>query len=226
MPQSRASMLIARVMGPQPGQRVLDLCAAPGAKTTHLAALMDAEGELVAVELRRARAQALSQTCLRMGASWVSVEVGDASSPRPEWQARFDSVLVDPPCSGLGTLQSRPDIRWRANPQQIEELTALQSKILAAGAQATAPGGTLVYSVCTISRAESVDVVESFLRSAPEFGAEPLTVEGAEPLTAQAGEPLPAQGADWTRLPGTPYLQLLPHRYRTDGFFVARLRRA
>jgi 16S rRNA (cytosine967-C5)-methyltransferase len=160
-PQSRASMLVARIVDPRPGQRVLDLCAAPGGKTTHLAALMGDSGEVVAVERHPGRAAALERTCARMRASSVRVEVGDAAIPRSDGQ--FDRILVDPPCTGLGTLQSRPDLRWRRDPDAVAELAALQSRILDAAAQALAPGGALIYSVCTISRAESDGVIEAFL---------------------------------------------------------------
>ena len=169
-PQSRASMLVSRMLGPNPGERVLDLCAAPGGKTTHLAALMENAGEVVAVERHPGRASALERTVARMKTSCVRVEVGDATGPRAD--GPFDRILVDPPCSGLGTLQSRPDLRWRARPEAIGELAALQARILDAGAQALAPGGTLVYSVCTISRAESENVVENFVREHGDFSLE------------------------------------------------------
>ncbi len=211
MPQSRASMLVSRVLNPQPGERVLDLCAAPGAKTTHLAALMRGEGEIVAVELHRGRSDALRETCARMGAAGVEVRVGEASAFRT--QAPFDRVLVDPPCSGLGTLQSRPDLRWRTTPAEIDVLAALQLAVLEAGARATRHGGVLVYSVCTISRAESEDVLERFLQSHRDFTARDLGLEH------------PQWGAGGVGGVG-PYLQLLPHRDRTDGFFLAALRRA
>lgn len=162
MPQSRGSMRVARLLAPEPGERVLDLCAAPGGKTTHLAALLGGEGSVVAVERHPGRAAALERTCRRMRADCVSVVVADAAAGRFA-AAPFDRVLVDPPCSGLGTLQSRPDIRWRVQPESIRELASIQARILRAGAAATAPGGTLVYSVCTISRAEGPDVVERLL---------------------------------------------------------------
>ncbi len=192
-PQSRASMLVSRILAPRPGERVLDLCAAPGGKTTHLAALMEDRGEVVAVERHPGRASALERTRARMRASCVKVEVGDAAIPRTD--GPFDKILVDPPCTGLGTLQSRPDLRWRARPEAVGELAALQARILGTAAQALAPGGALVYSVCTISRAEGDQVIDAFLREHREFAAERR-------------------------------LQLLPHRDGTDGFFIARLRRA
>ena len=167
MPQSRGSMAVARLLSPRAGERVLDLCAAPGAKTTHLAALMGDHGEIVAVERHPGRADALRRTCERMRAGSVRVEVADAAAPPTD--RTFDRVLVDPPCSGLGTLQSRPDVRWRASPESVGQLAALQRLILQAAATATRPGGTIVYSVCTISRAESEDVVEQFLQANSEF---------------------------------------------------------
>jgi 16S rRNA (cytosine967-C5)-methyltransferase len=167
MPQSRGSMAAARALAPRPGARVLDLCAAPGGKTTQLAALLGCAGEVVAVERRARRAAALKETCARMRAGCARVEVADASLPRHG--ERFDFVLADPPCSGLGTLQSRPDLRWRTDPGAIAELAALQQQILSAAGAATRPGGALVYSVCTISRAESGDVTDRFLAANPEF---------------------------------------------------------
>jgi 16S rRNA (cytosine967-C5)-methyltransferase len=207
-PQSRGSMLVARIVEPGAGERVLDLCAAPGGKTTHLAALMGGRGEIVAVEHHRGRAAALQRTCERMRAGNVRVEVDDAA--RPRGAPPFDRVLVDPPCSGLGTLQSRPDLRWRATPSAINELAALQRRILAAAGAATAPGGTLVYSVCTISAAEGEGVVGRFESEHPEFVVDDL----------QASYP------EWAHPRYPSYLQLLPDRDGTDGFFVARLRRA
>jgi 16S rRNA (cytosine967-C5)-methyltransferase len=170
MAQSRGSMTVSRVLDPRAGERILDLCAAPGAKTTHLAALLGCEGEVAAVERHPGRAESLRQTCARMRAGCVRVEVGDAAEPRRG--ERFDRLLVDPPCSGLGTLQSRPDVRWRANPGSVDELAELQRRILDAGAAALAEGGVLVYSVCTISRAEGDDVVDAFLDGREDFTAE------------------------------------------------------
>ena len=118
--QSRAAMLVSRALAPEPGERVLDLCAAPGGKATHLAALMGGRGEVVAVERDRRRAGVLARTAERMRAGNVRVEVADAAEPRAE--APFDRVLVDPPCSGLGTLQARPDLRWRMQEGSIAEL--------------------------------------------------------------------------------------------------------
>jgi 16S rRNA (cytosine967-C5)-methyltransferase len=169
MPQARSSMVVTRILAPEPGDRVLDLCAAPGAKTTHVAAMVG-DGSVVAVERHARRADALRRTCRDMGATNVEIRTGDAISEHAG--APFDRVLVDPPCSGLGTLQSRPDLRWHRDPDAISELTRLQGEILVAGADATGPGGVLVYSVCTISRREGEGVVEAFAAARPDFEVE------------------------------------------------------
>jgi 16S rRNA (cytosine967-C5)-methyltransferase len=207
MPQSRAAMAVARILDPRPGDHVLDLCAAPGGKTTHLAALMGNEGRVTAVEQHPGRAEALRQTAARMGATIVEVRTQDAQQPQE--RAAYDRVLVDPPCSDLGTLASRPDARWR-KADRPRQLAALQSRILAAGAEAVRPGGTLVYSTCTISPIENERVVEDFLAAHSDFAADDLSA--VHPVWKHPS------------MPRT--LQTLPHRDRTDGFFIARLTRA
>jgi 16S rRNA (cytosine967-C5)-methyltransferase len=160
-PQSRASQLVARAVDPQPGERILDLCAAPGGKTTHLAALMG-EGLVTAVERDPRRADGLRRTAKRLHADRVvDVRVADATEPPAE---RYDRVLVDPPCSGLGTLQSRPDLRWHTGPGAPLEL---QAAILDAAARVA--DRRVVYSTCTISRAENEDQVAAFLGRHPDF---------------------------------------------------------
>jgi 16S rRNA (cytosine967-C5)-methyltransferase len=208
-PQSRASMLVARVLAPRPGETVLDLCAAPGAKSTHIAALMRGRGRLVAVERNPGRCDALQANCRRMGAHWVDVRCEDAAKFVGDHEGGYDRVLLDPPCSDLGTLQSRPDARWRKQPDQMRDLSRTQEELLGSAAAHVRPGGTLVYSTCTISPSENEDQVHNFLAKHPEFEADDLTVELPE-----------------FRHPRTPrFLQLLPHVHGTDGFFIARLRR-
>jgi 16S rRNA (cytosine967-C5)-methyltransferase len=208
--QSRAAMLVSRVLAPQRSERVLDLCAAPGGKSTHLAALMGGAGEVVAVERDRARAGELVRTARRLRARNVRVELADAAQPRPEG-AVYDRVLVDPPCSGLGTLQARPDLRWRMQPSRLLELERAQELILAAGAHALRPGGVLVYSTCTISPTENERRIAAFLNANPDFALDDLGVE-------LPGLRHRAPAARKTVL-------TLPHRDRTAGFFIARLRR-
>ena len=205
MPQSRAAMAVSALLDPQPGETVLDLCAAPGGKTTHLAALMGNQGAIVAVERHAGRADALRRTAARMGATIVDVRTADAVEPQ---RTTFDKVLVDPPCSDLGTLASRPDARWRkaGRPAILAEL---QARILAAGAAAVRPGGTLVYSTCTISPVENEHVVTAFLHAHADFSADDLGL--AAPV--------------WKHPTMPQFLQTFPHRDRTDGFFIARLTR-
>jgi 16S rRNA (cytosine967-C5)-methyltransferase len=206
--QSRAAMLVARALDPQPGERVLDLCAAPGGKSTHIAALMGGEGEVVAVERNRARAAELIATARRLHAHSIRVELADAAAARPEGSV-YDRVLVDPPCSGLGTLQARPDLRWRVTAKDIEQLGQIQMAILDAGAKALRPGGVLVYSTCTISPLENEIQVERFLERTRDFALEDLRNE--------------RQSHIHPRMPEA--LLTMPHRDRTAGFFIARMRR-
>jgi 16S rRNA (cytosine967-C5)-methyltransferase len=204
MPQSRASMMVARAIDPRPGERILDLCAAPGAKTTHLAALMEDRGEVVAVEADPRRAAELRENCRRLGAGCITVVTGDAT--QGGHGSDYDRVLVDPPCSDLGTLQSRPDARWRKDPAGVAELARLQRRMLDVAAAAVKPGGRLVYSTCTISPSENDLQIRDFLGQTPNFRESDLP------------------GA-YSSIAGGGLLQTLPHRDGTDGFFVAALKR-
>jgi 16S rRNA (cytosine967-C5)-methyltransferase len=193
-PQSRGSQLAGLTVGAQPGERVLDLCAAPGGKATQLA---EAAGEVVAVEKHPGRARELEENCKRLGADNVRVVNADALE-LPDDLAEFDRVLVDAPCSGLGVLAARPDLRWRGKP-----LPDLQGDLLRVAAERARPGGRVVYSVCTINADENEAVVDA---------------AGLEP------DPL---GEEWPQFahPARPeFLLTLPHRDRTSGFFIARLR--
>jgi 16S rRNA (cytosine967-C5)-methyltransferase len=207
MPQSRAAMAVARALDPRPGDAILDLCAAPGGKTTHLAALIRNEGRIVAVEHHDGRAEALRRTAARMAATCVEVRTADARTPMNE---QFDKILVDPPCSDLGTLAARPDVRWRKGADTPETLARTQAAILDAAAEALAPGGVLVYSTCTISPAENERTIAAFVERQPDFAPDRLPSD------------LPVW--DHPSVPG--FIQTLPHRDGTDGFFIARLRRS
>ena len=189
-PQSRGSQLAGHVVGSREGERVLDLCAAPGGKTTMLA------GEVVAVELSEARARELEENVRRLGASNVLVVQADGRALPPELTG-FDRALVDAPCSGLGVLGSRPDLRWRSQP-----LPELQLDLLRAAAERVRPGGTIVYSVCTVNADESEAIVD----------ASGLEVEPIEGWAQFRHERRPE------------FLQTLPHVHGTSGFFIARLR--
>jgi 16S rRNA (cytosine967-C5)-methyltransferase len=190
-PQSRGSQLAALAVGARPGERTLDLCAAPGGKATMLA------GEVVAVDVKGARARELEQNVRLLGATGVTVVQADGRA-LPGDLTGFDRALVDAPCSGLGVLAQRPDLRWRAEP-----LPALQLELLRAAAARVRPGGTVTYSVCTINADESEAVVDaSGLRV-------DLSLAGEWPQFRHERRP--------------EFLQTLPHAHGTAGFFIARL---
>jgi 16S rRNA (cytosine967-C5)-methyltransferase len=189
-PQSRGSQLAGLVVGSQPGERVLDICAAPGGKTTMLA------GDVVAVEVNDARARELEENLSRLGRDDVRVVNADGRDLPPELTG-FDRALVDAPCSGLGVLATRPDLRWRSQP-----LPELQLELLRAASERVRAGGTIVYSVCTINADEAEAVVD-----ASELQVEPI------------------EGWAQFRHPRRPeFLQTFPDAHGTSGFFVARLR--
>lgn len=193
-PQSRGSQLAGLAAGVRPGERVLDLCAAPGGKATQLAAL---GAEVTAIEKHEGRARELDENCRRLGAGSIRVLNADALDLSPELTG-FDRAMVDAPCSGLGVLASRPDLRWRSHP-----LAELQLDLLRAAAARVRPGGSVTYSVCTINREENEDVVSA-------LGLEP------EPL----GELFP----EFSHPHRPEFLLTLPHVHHTSGFFIARLR--
>jgi 16S rRNA (cytosine967-C5)-methyltransferase len=204
--QSRGSQAVVALLDPKPGERVLDLCAAPGIKTTGIAARMRNRGEVVAVELDPKRAGEMRDLCERLGVECVRVVEADASGA--DIGGGYDRILVDPPCSDLGALASRPDARWRKSPELIERLARVQGRILRRAARALRPGGRLVYATCTISLRENRDLVVGLLGD-PAMHADELGA--AHPELAAPGE--------------RRFLQTRPDRDGTDGFFIARLAR-
>ena len=192
-PQSRGSQLAGAAVGARPGERILDLCAAPGGKATQLAA---AGAEVVAVEKHPGRARELEENARRLGTE-LTVLNADALE-LPDGLGSFDRALVDAPCSGLGVLNSRPDLRWRAEP-----LPDLQLALLRAAVERVRPGGTVTYAVCTINRAENEDVVDALGLPAEDLGA---------------------RFPDFRHPRRPEFLLTLPHVHGTAGFFVARLR--
>jgi len=160
-PQSRGSAVVVDVLDPQPGEHVLDLCAGPGIKTGQIAARMGDRGEVISVESDPQRAAEVADQARRLGLRSVTVVETEAE---PVWRAGFDRVLLDPPCSDLGALASRPDARWRKSPATIERLVEVQAELLRGALQALKPGGTLVYSTCTISSRENEQQVSGGLQ--------------------------------------------------------------
>ena len=209
-PQSRASAAAVDILDPLPGEQVLDLCAGPGIKTGQIGARMEDRGVVISVEADAGRAAEVSGQAERLGLRSVTVLEADATAASLD--RSFDRVLLDAPCSDLGTLASRPDARWRKHPEQIERLAALQGELLAVAARALRPGGRLVYSTCTISRHENEDRVAALL-SGEESGAglRAENLGGRFPALASPHDPR--------------FLQTRPDRDRTSGFFIAALER-
>jgi len=156
-PQSRGSAAVVEMLDPQPGEHILDLCAGPGIKTGQIAERMGDRGEVISVESDPARAEEVAEQARRLGLRSVTVLEADATNPG--MAPGFDRVLVDPPCSDLGALASRPDARWRKSPATIDRLVEVQATLLQRAREALRPGGTLVYSTCTISRRENEEIV-------------------------------------------------------------------
>ncbi len=209
-PQDEGAMLVAPVVGPAPGQRLIDACAAPGGKATHLAELMDDQGQVVAVDVRPFRVNLVRQAARRLGLRSVRAVLGDARRLAEEYAGRADGVLVDAPCSGLGVLRRRPDAKWRKRESDIAGLADLQLEILLGAGACVRAGGTLVYSTCTTEPEENQAVVERFLAAAPGFRLADPGPRLPPPLRAEAAR----HGG---------LVQLYPHRHGTDGVFVARL---
>jgi 16S rRNA (cytosine967-C5)-methyltransferase len=201
--QGEASQLIVPLLDLRPGARVLDACAAPGGKATHAAALVGDGGLVLALDPRPGGVGRIRAEAARLGARAVRALAADAR--RPPLVERFDAVLVDAPCSGLGTLRRHPELRWRRRPEDVARLAALQLEILEGVAPCVAPGGVLVYAVCTLAREENEDVVARFRARHPDFVPEPV---------ALSGDLVGADGA----------LRTLPHRHGLDAFFAVRLR--
>lgn len=209
--QGEASQLVVEMLNPQPGQRVLDACAAPGGKTAAIASRVGSSGHVLACDSApqsAARIQAsLDNAGITEGVTIQTCEVQALASG----VGMFDAVLADAPCSGLGTLRQHPEIRWRRTPGDLHDLAERQRSILDAAARFVRPGGALVYSTCTLARTENDDVVEDFLDAHPEF-------------TRDATETLPPQVAALCGQSGA--LRTYPHHDGIDGFFAVRMTRS
>lgn len=203
--QDEASQLVAHVLGAREGELVLDACAAPGSKTTHIAALAEGRALVVAGDLHTHRLRVVGETCMRLGVVGVTLVALNAEVALPFATETFDRVLVDAPCTGTGTLRHNPEIRWRLSRESFRELPAVQGRILSEAARVLRRGGRLVYSTCSVEREENEEVVAAFLQSHTDF-----TQTQATPAPAQLLLP---DGAART----------WPQRDDVDGFFVAAL---
>lgn len=216
--QDEASQIISSLLDVQPVMKVLDACAAPGGKTTHLAQLMKNQGQIIALDLSIAKTKILKKNCLRLGASIGQIICADSTRPLPLRSSLFfDRILIDAPCSGLGTLHRHPDIKWRRGPEDIHRLSLLQLALLENLGAYLKQGGILIYSTCTMTREENDLVVEKFLRQNKDFILEDLRDFVSPSLKMMIN--------------GQGYLQTYPDfilpqgEYRLDGFFAARMRK-
>jgi len=210
--QAEAAQLVGLAAAPPAGGRVLDLCAGVGGKTGHLAELMADRGLVLALDKDAGRLEVGRERLARLGLKSVRFQAADVlQALPPEASEPFDAVLVDAPCSGLGVLRGRPEVRWRLSPQDPARLARLQTALLGAAADLVRPGGTLVYATCSLLGEENQAVVSAFLAARADFEVEPLAdlvPPSVRPLVQESG-----------------FLVTWPQRHDLDGFFVARLKR-
>ncbi len=204
-PAAKLSVLCAELPKGQP-LRILDCCSAPGGKTFAACIAMGGNGTVQSCDIHPHKIELIQKGAQRLGFSNITATVRDASRFDPEWEAAFDCVIADVPCSGYGIIRKKPDIRYK-DPDSMKDLPALQLQILSNQARYVKPGGLLIYSTCTLVRAENEAVVEAFLQNHPEYTTEPLPLLGVFPENTSG------------------MLALVPGEYDTDGFFICRLRR-
>lgn len=213
-PQDEASQLVVHWLDPRPGERILDLCAAPGTKTAAIAERLAGSGQVLALDRHERRLGLVGRGLRRLGLGGVAVAERDATKSLSDLLAHggpFDRILVDAPCSGLGALRRNPDARWRVRPEDLGELAKIQRQLLESAAGLLKPGGVLVYSTCTVTPEENEAVIRGFLATRASWRIAPREDAPAE-LQTLIGE--------------DGFLRLLPHRDDTDGFFAARLARS
>lgn len=209
MVQDSSAQLVSYLVDPQPGEVVVDACAAPGGKTLHLAELMQDRGVIWACDRTPSRLKKLQQNLDRLGFKSIKIHIGD-SREATQFVGQCDRVLLDAPCSGLGTLNRHADARWRQTPDNIQELAQLQRELLSATATYVKPGGTLVYATCTLHPAENEQVIQSFLQHHPDWRISPPTPDSPPAAFATP--------AGWVKV--------WPQQQDMDGFFMVRLQKA
>ncbi|HHY21480.1 MAG TPA: 16S rRNA (cytosine(967)-C(5))-methyltransferase RsmB [Bacilli bacterium] len=212
--QDESSMLVALVANPQPTDTVLDSCAAPGGKTTHLAEQMNGEGQIIALDLHEHKIKLISQLASRLKLKNIEGRQLDARKTIAEFEPEsFDVILVDAPCSGFGVIRKKPDLKWSKQESDIEAIAKIQFDILSSVAPLVKKGGTLVYSTCTVDKTENEGTIERFLASYPQFE-----------LDERLSERLPEQILEKGRLKSG-MLTILPHDFGTDGFFITAMKK-
>ena len=205
--QGQASMLVAHALQVEPEMKVADLCAAPGGKTTHLAALMENQGDILAIDIHKHKVDLIEKNCQRLGVT--NVETRCADSSQLELEEKYDRVLLDAPCSGLGLLAQKPEIRWMKKPGEIQELTRLQSQLIENGLSWLKDDGILVYSTCTLLEEENQTIINQVLED------DRYELMDLRPLIPEEDHEFFDQ----------PYLEFLPHETGSEGFFIAAIRK-
>lgn len=203
--QDAAARLSVLAAGPKAGDKVLDVCAAPGGKSFAAAADMENRGEVIACDIHPHKLELIEKGAQRLGIGCMSTQLADGRENRPEWNGAFDVVLCDVPCSGLGVIRKKPEIRYK-DPEALRGLPSVQQAILENACRYVRPGGTLLYSTCTILPEENEGVTEAFLAAHPEFIPEPFTLHPG-----------------WEASEGK--LTLWPQRDDTDGFYLCKMRK-
>lgn len=214
--QDESSMLTSHVLHPQPGSFVLDACSGPGGKTTHLAQIMGDRGKILALDVHKHRLELIRETCRRLGISIVETRLLDARRIPRSLHGKADCLLVDVPCSGLGVIRRRPDLRWRVAPGDLAHHAQEQLEILKSVCQSLKTGGVLLYSTCSTEPEENEALMSRFLREEGGFQPEDISHRIPFPLVYEEDRRTARAG----------FLQLLPHRHETDGFFMACLRKS
>ncbi len=210
--QDESSMLVARALNPKPGEMILDACAAPGGKSTHIAERMQGSGVVHSLDLHEHKVKLIKQQADRLSLNNIQAEALDSRKASERFEPEsFDRILVDAPCSGFGVLRRKPDIKYTKTNDDIERLAELQLEILQEVAPLLKKGGVLVYSTCTIDKEENSDVVEAFLANHHEFSR----VESLNAYLPEKIRPYINKGE----------VQILPHYFGTDGFYIASLRK-
>ncbi len=206
--QDSSAQLVSHLLDPQPGEVVIDACAAPGGKTTHIAELVRDEGKVFACDRTPSRLKKLQQNAQRLKLKSIEMCTGDSRN-MPQFQNTAHRVLLDAPCSGLGTLHRHADARWRQTPETVEELSVLQKQLISHTSTFVKQDGVLVYSTCTLHPKENEEVVSSFLAENPNWEIEPPSAD------SPASTYSTPQG----------WIKVLPHQQDMDGFFMVRLRK-
>lgn len=215
MVQDEGSTLVGHAVNPVPGSLVIDACSAPGGKSTHLAQLMKNQGRIISCDIHSHKMKLIEENAARLGITIIEPVVMNAAELDRHCREKADYILVDAPCSGLGVLRRRPEIRWRKQPKEITELHRLQLQILLSAAKCLKDGGIMVYSTCTVTHEENIDVINEFLQQCGDFQLDSLVGHLPEGLRQMPGTETLTKG----------YIQFFPHVHGTDGFFIARLKK-